>query len=286
MTYKSPLVVLILLVAVMAWPALAAPPQTITNSIGMKLARIPAGTFMMGSPRSETERDDKEERHEVTITKPFYIGVYEVTQGQYHAVTGNNRAVFKDSKENPIENVDWIEVKAFCERLSSRDEEKDAGRRYRLPTEAEREYACRGSTTTAFNVGESLSSHQANFNGNYPAGQGEKGPYLRKTSKVGSYEPNAFGLYDMHGNVAEWCIDWFDPEYYFDSPDEDPLGPPLGVVPTKFTNNGKENFFVVVRGGSWVDDGRACRSAYRFRTMPKTQYRLNGFRVVCEIAGE
>ena len=269
---------------------LADQPKVISNSIDMKLSRIPAGTFMMGSPQSEDDRDDKEERHEVTITKPFYMGVYEVTQAQYvDVMTGlkdfKNRSEFT-ADDNPVENVEWKKAQLFCERITVRAPEKDAGRKYRLPTEAEWEYACRAGASTAFHMGDSFSSHQGNFNGNYPAGGTDKGPYLRRTAKVGSYKPNAFGLYDMHGNVAEWCADWYDPEYYLDSPDEDPLGPPFGVVPTKFTNNGKENFFVVVRGGCWVDDGRACRSAYRFRAMPNTQYRLIGFRVVCEVAGE
>lgn len=263
-------------------------PRILTNSIGMKLARIPAGTFMMGSSRREAERDDKEERHEVTITKPFYMGVYEVKQSEYKAVAEGDairKSVFAGD-DNPAENIEWIYAKSWCEQLSNRAEEKEAGRKYRLPTEAEWEYACRAGSSTAFHYGDSLSSTQANFNGNYPAGDSRKGKYIRRTTKVGSYEPNAFGLYDMHGNVAEWCADWYDPEYYLDSPEEDPLGPPLGVVPTKFTNNGNQNFFVVVRGGCWVDDGRACRSAYRFRAMPKTQYRLIGFRVVCDVQSE
>ena len=263
--------------------------KIITNSIGMKLARIPAGTFVMGSPRSEAQRDAKEVRHEVSITKPFYMGVYEATQSEYTEVMQgmrdfNNRSAFKAS-DNPVENVEWKLAKIFCERLTARPAEKNAGRKYRLPTEAEWEYACRAGISTAFHFGNSLSSQQANFNGNYPAGSGEQGRYLRKTVKVGSYEPNAFGLYDMHGNVAEWCADWYDPEYYVDSPDEGPLGPPFGVVSTKFTN-AEYNFFVVVRGGCWVDDGRACRSAYRFRAMPNTQYRLIGFRVVCDTESE
>jgi sulfatase modifying factor 1 len=264
--------------------------QVITNSIGMKLARIPAGTFMMGSPRSEEDRDDKEERHQVTITKPFLIGVYEVTQAQYVDVVRDladfdNRSTFKD-ENNPVENVEWKKAKVFCERLTSRPQEKAAGRNYRLPTEAEWEYACRAGTATAFHFADVLTSSEANFNGKYPVGGADNGPYLRRTATVGSYEPNAFGLYDMHGNVAEWCADWYDPEYYFDSPEEDPFGPPFGVVSTTFTNNGNQNFFVVVRGGCWVDDGRACRSAYRFRAMPNTQYRLIGFRVICDVEAD
>jgi formylglycine-generating enzyme required for sulfatase activity len=262
----------------------------LTNSVGMKLALIPAGTFVMGSPRSEAERDDKEERHEVTITKPFLIGVYEVTQSEYVEVMKEegkvkNRSTFPGDNR-PVENVEWKLAQIFCERLSARPEEVAAKRKYRLPTEAEWEYACRAGSSTAFHFGDSLSSDQANFNGAFPAGGGEQGKYLRQTAPVGSYRPNAFGLYDMHGNVAEWCADWYDPEYYFNSPEEDPLGPPFGVVSTKFTNNGNQNFFVVIRGGCWVDEGRACRSAYRYRAMPNTQYRLIGFRVACDTEQE
>jgi formylglycine-generating enzyme required for sulfatase activity len=290
MNYRTvTIAVWILTIGVVAGPrsACADQPQVISNSIGMKLARIPAGAFMMGSPRSERDRDDKEEQHEVTITRPFYIGVYEVTQAQYiEIVRGladfDNRSAFKNSS-NPVENVEWKSAKVFCERLTSRPEEESAGRRYRLPTEAEWEYACRAGTANAFHSGDALTSTQANFNGKFPVGGAQQGPYLRRTAKVGSYQPNAFGLYDMHGNVSEWCADWYDPEYYLDSSEEDPLGPPFGVVPTRFTNNGDQNFFVTVRGGCWVDDGRACRSAYRFRAMPNTQYRLIGFRVVCDV---
>jgi len=260
--------------------------QVITNSIGMKLARIPAGIFMMGSPRKEAERDRRETRHEVTITRSFDIGVYEVTQAEYIVVmTGTpdfrNRAAFNrdrgGSLDHPMENVEWKNAVTFCKRLSARSQEKAAGRKYRLPTETEWEYACRAGSQTAFHTGDSLASVQANFNGKYPYGDAEKGRYLRKTAKVGSYKPNAFGLYDMHGNVAEWCADFYDPEYYDNSPEENPLGPPVGVVSTSFGG-----FYMVARGGSWVDDARACRTAYRYRAMPATQYRLIGFRVVCE----
>jgi formylglycine-generating enzyme required for sulfatase activity len=262
---------------------------TITNSIDMEFALIPAGTFTMGSPDGEAERDDKEKQHQVTITKSFYIGVHEVTQAEYGEVMSGledfrDRSAFA-APENPVENVEWQLAKLFCERLTSRPEEESAGRKYRLPTEVEWEHACRAGTSTAFHFGNSLSSTQANFNGQFPAGDAKKDGYLRKTTKGGSYEPNAFGLHDMHGNVAEWCADWYDPDYYFDSSSEDPQGPPSGVVPTNFTN-AEQNFFVVVRGGCWVDDGRACRSAYRFRAMPNTQYRLIGFRVVCDATKE
>jgi formylglycine-generating enzyme required for sulfatase activity len=260
--------------------------QVITNSIGMKLARIPAGTFMMGSPRKEVERDRRETRHEVSITRPFDIGVYEVTQAEYTKVMKGtpdfrNRAAFNrnrgGSPNHPMENVEWKNAVTFCKRLSARSQEKSAGRKYRLPTEAEWEYACRAGAQTVFHTGDSLASVQANFNGNYPYGDAQKGRYLRKTAKVGSYKPNAFGLYDMHGNVAEWCADYYDSEYYDNSPEKNPLGPPVGVVSTSFGG-----FYMVVRGGCWVDDARACRSAYRYRAMPATQYRLIGFRVVCE----
>ena len=214
------------------------------------------------------------------------MGVYEVTQAEYIKVmTGTpdfrNRAAFRadrgGSVNHPMENVEWKNAVAFCKRLTAMPREKAAGRKYRLPTEAEWELACRAGGQTVFHNGDSISSTLANFNGTYPYGNAKKGRYLRKTAKVGSYKPNAFGLYDMHGNVAEWCADFYDPEYYDNSPDENPLGPPVGVVSTSFGG-----FYMVARGGSWVDDARACRTAYRYRAMPATQYKLIGFRVVCE----
>ncbi len=260
--------------------------KMITNSIGMKLALIPAGKFLMGSPADEAERDTDESQHEVVITKPFYMGVYEVTQREYERVMPKNPSVFNSnnggSPEHPVEQILWGEAAEFCKKLSQLPEEKSVGRVYRLPTEAEWEYACRAGTKTAFHFGKTLSSAQANFNGHSPYGGADAGgAYLQKTAKVGSYKPNAFGLYDMHGNVAEWCSDWYDPEYYPHSPKQDPQGPPKGVVAT-----GSGDFYHVVRGGSWLDEGRGCRAAYRFRYMPSDRYRLVGFRVVCELAGK
>lgn len=260
--------------------------RIITNSIGMRLSLISAGTFVMGSPRSEEERDAKEQLHEVTITKPFYIGVYEVTQAEFAALMPGdreNRAVFTRDRgggpNHPMENVTWEGANEFCKRLSARRAEQRAGRKYRLPTEAEWEFACRAGSKTPFHFGKSLSSHEANFNGKYPYGTASTGPYLRRTAPIGSYEPNAFGLYDMHGNVAEWCADWYDPEYYENSPDEDPMGPPFGVL-----SDGFGEYYSVIRGGSWLDDARGCRSAYRYRAMRRMPNRLIGFRVVCDFA--
>ena len=258
--------------------------EIVTNSIGMKLSRIPAGTFQMGSPKTEAERKSDEPAHEVTITKSFLIGVYEVTQAEFAQVMGgeqSGKAVFK-GPNHPMDNVTWEDAGAFCRALSQTPAERGAGRTYRLPTEAEWEYACRSGTNTVFNLGDSLSAGQANFNGEYPYGDADPGVYLRKTAKVGSYKPNAVGLYDMHGNVAEWCSDWYDKQYYNDSPAIDPLGPPAGVTPTDFTTkSGAKKFFLSVRGGCWLDDARACRSACRFKAMPEINYRLIGFRVIC-----
>jgi len=275
--------------------ALPAPnmEKTLTNSIEMKLALIPAGKFQMGSPETEAERDEKEVPHEVSITRPFYLGVYAVTQREWQKAGKPNRSRFNAGNgggpDHPVENIIFDEAVDFCKRLTALAAEKKAGRTYRLPTEAEWEYACRAGTTTPFHYGESLSSKQANFNGNFPYGHAAKGTYLRRTAKVGSYEPNPWGLYDMHGNVAVWCSDWYDPDYYKKSPKVDPKGPDKGVVPTGYKNRntpGEGQFYRVIRGGSWVDEARACRSAYRFRAMPHEAYQLIGLRVVCEVSGQ
>jgi formylglycine-generating enzyme required for sulfatase activity len=264
----------------------AADRKTFSNSVGMKVVMIPPGKFLMGSPETEADRDPIEVQHEVEITRPFYLGVHEVTQRQWMAVKMGGRPHFDASRfggdDNPMENMEWPEAVSFCETLSALPEEKAAGRKYRLPTEAEWEYACRAGSTTAFHYGDSLSSREANFNGGYPYGEGRKGKYLRMTEPVGSRQPNAFGLYDMHGNVAEWCSDFYDKDYYERSPAKDPPGAEQkDALPDDFGNH-----YHVVRGGCWLDDAAACRSAYRFRAMPTNKYRLIGLRVVCEVKGE
>jgi formylglycine-generating enzyme required for sulfatase activity len=282
-----------ILAGLLAWCGIAQGPargqdaaKEMTNSIGMKLVLIPAGKFLMGSPATEAEREVGEEQHEVAITRPLYLGVHTVTQGEYQKVVGKNPSWFHagngGSVDHPVEQVRWGEAREFCAKLSALAEEKQAGRHFRLPSEAEWEYACRAGTTTPFNVGDALSSKQANFNGSFPYGGADKGPYLRKTAKVGSYAPNPWGLYDMHGNVYEWCNDWYEPNYYKESPKQNPKGPEKGVVPTGIGNN----FFVVVRGGCWLDEGAACRSARRFRLQQTDPYRWTGFRVACDVPGK
>jgi uncharacterized protein (TIGR02996 family) len=259
------------------------PTPTLTNSVGMHLALIPAGRFQMGSPATEAERsDDEGPVHEVAITRPFFLGVYPVTQAEYQRVMGNNPSYFSasgggkakvkklDTQRFPVESVSWDDAVEFCRRLSELPEERAAGRAYRLPTEAEWEYSCRGGALSyqTFHFGDSLSSTQANFNGNYPYGQAKKGPYLERPTLVGHYrQPNGFGLFDMHGNVWEWCADWYGNDYYRSSPAEDPQGPDSGT--------GR-----VLRGGSWYGYGRGCRSAYRLRFAPGDRSLDVGFRAV------
>ncbi|MEE2738685.1 MAG: SUMF1/EgtB/PvdO family nonheme iron enzyme [Planctomycetota bacterium] len=250
----------------------------LTNSIGMKFRHIPSGTFLMGSlPSDPGSRDDEMPQHKVRIMNAFFLGAYEVTQGDFLSVMGRNTSSFTDAKQDtsrrPVDGVTWYDAWEFCRRLSENPKEKSAGRVYRLPTEAEWEYACRAGTTTVFAFGNTLSSKQANFNGNYPFGDAPVGRFMNRTVTVGSYEPNGFGLYDMHGNVTEWCYDKFDRDYYKHSPVNSPQGPIKGTSP-------------VIRGGNWYSDGRDCRSAFRYADIPDGTFYALGFRVVCELASD
>jgi formylglycine-generating enzyme required for sulfatase activity len=268
----------------------------VTNSIGMKLKLIPKGKFRMGSPRFEANRGANEgPRHQVQISKPFYMGVYEVTQAQYQKVMGTNPSFFSETGGGsdkvadlstdtfPVETVSWHEAVEFCKKLSALPQEKKAGREYRLPSEAEWEYACRAKTTTPFHFGEKLSSRMANFDGTSPYGGAAKGPNLERTCKVGSYAPNAWGLYDMHGNVREWTADWYKKDYYAVSPPLDPKGPRRGVI-VVYDRDGDRPLRGVtqaMRGGSWLAYGWACRAAMRNYYPPGNRYMDVGFRVAC-----
>ena len=165
-------------------------PGKLKNSIGMEFASIPAGKFLMGTPETEKERDPNETRHEVTLTQGFRLGVHEVTQGQYEQVMGKNPSYFKGAML-PVETVSYEDALEFCQKLSDLPAEKAVGRKYRLPTEAEWEYCSRAGTSTPFHFGHEMKGTQANCDGNFPYGTTEKGPYLKKTSPVGSYPANA-----------------------------------------------------------------------------------------------
>jgi uncharacterized protein (TIGR02996 family) len=251
----------------------------VVNSIGMRLALIPPGRFRMGSPVSEAGRkEDEIPLHEVEITRPFYLGVFPVTQRQWQAVMGSNPSYFcttgggkdevkgLDTEDFPVEQVSWDDAQAFLEKLTRLPEEVKSRWRYRLPTEAEWEYACRAGTSTPFHLGKSLSSWQANFNGDYPYGDAEKGPSLGRTCAVGSYRPNVFGLFDLHGNVWEWCSDWYDEDSYGTSPPRDPPGSSSGSVR-------------VLRGGGWGSIGQNGRAASRYGGPPSYRFYNLGFRV-------
>jgi formylglycine-generating enzyme required for sulfatase activity len=237
--------------------------NSFTNSIGIKLMPIPKGKFMMGSPETELERNINELKHEVTISHNFYMGATEVTQAQWHKIIGNNPSKFQGN-QLPVETVSWHEAVKFCKHLSEMPEEKNAGRKYRLPTEAEWEYACRAGTISQFHFSRQLNGRQANCNGMRPYGTETEGPYLQKTSAVGRYSPNAWGLYDMHGNVYEWCSDWYGD--YPTGTVTDPIGPATGSLR-------------VYRGGSWFNNAVMCRSAYRIRLDPSNRNFYLGFRV-------
>jgi uncharacterized protein (TIGR02996 family) len=253
-----------------------------TNSIGMALTLIPAGTFLMGSSDLEEGHESREgPQHEVEITRPFHLGIFAVTRQEYRRVVDADPSSYSptrrrrkgkpqdDESRYPVDSVRYEDAVAFCERLSELPDEKAAGRVYRLPTEAEWEHACRGGAQVPvpFHHGDSLSSTQANFNGGSPWGAAaRRGPFLEATTSVGSYPPNAFGLYDLHGNVWEWCAGWFGD--YPRKRVRDPHGPKRGTRRVR-------------RGGSSHCIGRVCRTA--FRGCDGTFF-PEGLRVACSVA--
>ena len=237
-------------------------PVVETNSIGMQFVLIPPGEFVMGSPATGSATNIRELQHLVRMTKPFHLGVHEVTQGQYERVMQVNPGEFKDP-QNPVDQVSWLDAVGFCDSLSALAEEQAAGRRYRLPTEAEWEYACRAWSTSRYSFGESDS-----LLGDYAWHVENAG---LSPHAVGQKLANAWGLFDMHGNVWEWCADWYGPDYYAHSPQDDPTGPEGG------TNR-------VCRGGGAGSPPVICRSASRSGTSG-----LNcntGFRVAATLAVE
>lgn len=278
-----------------------------SRSTKMSLVFLPRGEFNMGSPPGEFEHQPDEYQHVVTIGHDFLLGEREVTQSEYQAVMRVNPSEFTSPIEDsargvprvpaalqrlPVESISWFDALEFCNRLSQSDGyapyyeltdvvktknsitkaavEVRGGNGYRLPTEAEWEYACRARTLTPFNFGDRNSGREANVKPAVVAG-GYGGPapqfrHIGRTTSVASYPANAWGLYDMHGNVAEWCWDWYDKDYYRKSPAADPQGPDVGVHRT-------------VRGGSWMSLEGTCRSSSRFWLAPNERKDHVGFRV-------
>ena len=242
------------------------PPTPVPNMVF-----IPPGTFTMGSPEPEAGRDSNEgPQTVVTLSQGFWIGKYEVKQLEYIAVTGTNYSFWNFDTRLPLDAQSWFRATNYCYLLTV--QERTAGRlpagyNYRLPTEAEWEYACRAGTTTPFGIGDgtNLSSTQANFDGNFPYGGAASGQYLNQTTFGGIHPPNAWGLYDMHGNVWEWCQDWYGP--YPGGRVTDPKGPATGSAR-------------VLRGGGYTSPGQGCRSAKRDSRAPTYSHPIQGFRVV------
>jgi formylglycine-generating enzyme required for sulfatase activity len=232
----------------------------------MQLVYIPPGKFTMGSPEAEQGAENERPAREVEITRGFYMGKFEVTQAQYRKVMGKNPSWFRaegngkasvgsvDTSDFPVELVSWHDAMEFCRKLSQQENKV-----YDLPTEAEWEYACRAGTQTVFHFGNSLSAEQANVEQS-----------LKRTAKVGSFPANAWGLGDMHGNVYEWCKDWYGNDYYKNSPLQDPKGPAQGE-------------FRVLRGGDWRSRW-SCRSAYRNYDRAADRILNIGFRVVVRLS--
>jgi formylglycine-generating enzyme required for sulfatase activity len=260
------------------------PEKHVVNSVRMKLVLVAAGGFTMGTSAEGLARFKKNNpgwyplekegpAHQVRITRPFYLGAYEVTQEEYEAVMGSNPSYFAatgkgkaqvvglDTRRFPVEMVSWHDATEFCRKLSESPAERKAGRAYRLPTEAEWEHACRAGTAGLFSFGNSLSARQANI-------ATEKEARLNRTTTVGSYPPNAWGLFDMHGNVREWCRD--GPRTYTTRAVDDPRGPEA--------SGGQR----VIRGGSWGLPEWFCRSSLRLERVPTQQTNHTGFRALCE----
>lgn len=251
--------------------------EDLGNDVKLEMVLIEGGAFKMGSPDTEIDRSKRESpQHSVTVPQ-FFMGRYPITQSQWRAVAQSERvnqdldpdpSRFKGN-DHPVEQVSWEDAVEFCDRIS-----QQTTRTYRLPTEAEWEYACRAGTTTPFHFGETISDELTNYKASKKYGKGVEGEYRGKTSSVYQFNaPNDFGLHDMHGNVWEWCSDYWHSNY---------TGAPTNGQ--AWIEDG-DSRFRVARGGSWADTPAYCRSASRFYNTPASRCNDIGFRVVCEFRG-
>jgi len=260
--------------------------EPLVSSVGLKMLPIPAGGFTMGSPDSEKSRGSDEAQVEVTLTEAFHMAETEVTQGQWMKVMNTSLKEQIESKDGPLGRganlveeasaegadqpmcfVNWQDTLDFCEKLTELDRVAGVlpeGWVYSIPTEAQWEYVCRAGTQSVFAYGDTLTSDQANFYGKLPYGVETEGVYREKTTPVKTFKPNAWGLYDMHGNLYEWCLDWYTEEL---EGGENPVGPAEG--------EGR-----IIRGGTWNRKATSCRSAYRYSSNPTARGYNIGFRVV------
>ncbi|BAY41481.1 hypothetical protein NIES2111_58770 (plasmid) [Nostoc sp. NIES-2111] len=238
--------------------------EDLGNGVTLEMVAIPSGSFFMGSPATKQEQDSSEEPlHQVNIPS-FFMGKYEVTQAQYQAIMGSNPSHFK-GKSRPVEQVSWNDAIEFCKRLSQK-----TGRSYRLPSEAEWEYACRAGTSTPFYFGETITGDLVNYNATAIYASESTGQFRGQTIPVGQFPPNTFGLYDMHGNVWEWCQDTWNHNYN---------GAPIDGSAWVNAYHAQNR---LLRGGSWVDFAEVCRCPYRASLNPDGSFFYIGFRVVCD----
>jgi formylglycine-generating enzyme required for sulfatase activity len=229
------------------------------DGVTLTMVLIPAGEFLMGCGEDEPDRRGDKTRHRVTLTQPFWLGKYEVTLEQWHAALGKGSKRYRGSR-SPAHAVSWTTAHAFLEKLNA----MVPGGGFALPTEAQWEYACRAGTATPFHFGPTITTDQANVNGETPYGDGPPGVNRKHPVAVGSFPPNAWGLHDMHGNLWEWCEDWYAP--YTAEPQTDPTGPATGTRR-------------VLHGGSWLIIPNFARSAVRAAVSPDDRYTTYGLRL-------
>jgi formylglycine-generating enzyme required for sulfatase activity len=247
------------------------PLRTITEPLtGMMLVELPTGRFTMGSASSETGRNADEAIHDVEIARPFFLGRYEVTQQEWRTVMGTAPSHFSACGPRcPVENVTFYDIEQFLARLNDHDAGSSIRLKYRLPTEAEWEYACRAGTTGPFSTGENITTDQANYNGRFPYAAFPAGAFRQRPTPVGSFPSNRWGLADMHGNVWEWTSDWYGPYSDGETANIDPRGPETGEKR-------------VIRGGSWYFDGNSARCALRYTHAPKDRGFSLGLRLAAD----